>query len=475
MAAKKINIRLNKQLSCFCRRNHGTVFFMNMLRLLFLFCLSLWTCSVFAQSIPNVVKLKNESPDSFPTAAETAKLGVKQNTDYAARAIRLLTETPLIDGHNDLAWQVRKRGHGELAQVDLSQDTSKLDPPMHTDLIRLQKGRVGAQFWSVYVPASLSPPQAVQATLEQIDVVYRMIDRFPAKLGLALTAKDIVKLHQQGKIASLIGMEGGYSIGHSLAVLRQMYALGARYMTITHSKTTPWADSATDAPQHGGLNDFGEAVIREMNRLGMIIDLSHVSADTMRDVLRISEAPVLFSHSGAGGVCSHPRNVPSDVLEQVKSNGGVIMVIFLTGYLDCARSQWWANMSGEKARLKSLYPHRPKAVDEGLITWKNEHPAPKVDLMKVVEHIDYIRGRIGAEHIGLGGDFDGMGPGPIGLEDVSKYPDLIATLLERGYSEKEVKGIIGENTLRVMRGVEETARRLSHKPADERAPLHWVE
>lgn len=413
-----------------------------------------------------------QSPASGESPLQVEK---KAPVNYRARALRLLKETPLIDGHNDLPWQVRKRSKGDLSKLDLSADTSKLDPPMHTDLKRLGKGYVGAQFWSVYVPARLTPPEAVQATLEQIDVVKRLIARFPTRLGLALTSKDVTHLHHQGKVASLIGMEGGYSIGHSLGVLRQMYDLGARYMTITHSKTTPWADSATDAPQHGGLNDFGEAVIREMNRLGMMIDLSHVSADTMRDALRISEAPILFSHSGAGGVCPHPRNVPTDILERVKENGGVIMVIFLTGYLDCARSEWWAELQGEQARLKSLYPHRPKAVEEGMVTWKATHPAPRVGLMKVVEHIDYIRDRIGAAHIGLGGDFDGMGPGPIGLEDVSKYPNLIEKLLERGYSNEEVRGIIGENTLRVMRGVEATAKKMRAIPADERAPLHWIE
>ena len=410
-----------------------------------------------------------------PQATVVAKAIDPSPVDYRAKALKILKQTPLIDGHNDLPWQLRKRSKGELNKLDLTGDTAKLDPPMQTDLSRLREGRVGAQFWSVYVPASLTPPQAVQATIEQIDVVKRMVERFPKQLGLALTARDVVRLHRQGKVASLIGMEGGYSIGHSLAVLRQMYALGARYMTITHSKTTPWADSATDAPQHGGLNDFGEAVIQEMNRLGMIVDLSHVSADTMRDTLRISEAPVLFSHSGAGGVCPHPRNVPSDILNQVKENGGVIMVIFLTGYLDCARFEWWAALSGEKARLKVLYPHRPAAVEEGMTTWRNTHPAPQVGLMKVIEHIDYIRDRIGAAHIGLGGDFDGMGPGPVGLEDVSKYPDLVAKLLQRGYSAEEVKGIVGENTLRVLRGVEETAKRLRSKPADERPPLHWIE
>lgn len=397
------------------------------------------------------------------------------DTDFRALALSVLKQTALIDGHNDLPWQLRKRSKGELGKLDLNTNTAQLDPPMQTDLNRLREGRVGAQFWSVYVPASLSPPQAVQATLEQIDVVKRMIERYPSELGLARSADDITRLHRQGKIASLIGMEGGYSIGHSLGVLRQMYELGARYMTITHSKTTPWADSATDAPQHGGLNDFGEAVIKEMNRLGMMIDLSHVSADTMKDALRVSEAPVLFSHSGAGGVCPHPRNVPSDVLNLVKENGGVIMVIFLTGYLDCERAEWWAEISGERARLEALYPHRPTAVEEGVKTWQEKHPAPQVGIMKVVEHIDYIKSRIGAEHIGLGGDFDGMGPGPIGLEDVSKYPDLIETLLKRGYTVDEVKGIIGENTLRVFKGVEATAKKLRNRSSDERAPLHWIE
>ena len=425
--------------------------------------LILCPCDARAQSGP---EQKNKAMTAAPPAAEP---------DFRAKALRLLKQTPLIDGHNDLPWQLRKRSKGELNKLDLNGNTSKLDPPMHTDLSRLRVGHVGAQFWSVYVPASLTPPQAVQATLEQIDVVKRMIERFPSKLGLALSASDVTRLHRQGKIASLIGMEGGYSIGHSLAVLRQMYELGARYMTITHSKTTPWADSATDAPKHGGLNDFGEAVIKEMNRLGMIIDLSHVSAETMRDALRVSEAPVLFSHSGAGGVCPHPRNVPSDVLNLVKENGGVIMVIFLTGYLDCDRAEWWASLSGERARLESLYPHRPAAVEEGIKTWKASHPAPQVGLMKVVEHIDYIKSRVGAAHIGLGGDFDGMGPGPVGLEDVSKYPDLIAALLKKGYSDEEVKGIIGENTLRVLRGVEATAKRLRPQPSDERPPLHWVE
>lgn len=395
--------------------------------------------------------------------------------DARALALRLLRETPLIDGHNDLPWQLRKRERNQLTRLSLKEKTDQLDPPMHTDLERLLKGRVGAQFWSVYVPARLSPPEAVQATLEQIDLVKRLTRMYSSHLELAKSAQDVRRIHRRGKIASLIGIEGGHSTGHSLGVLRQMYELGARYMTLTHSQALPWADSATDAPIHDGLNEFGEAVIREMNRLGMMIDLSHVSEASMKDALRVSEAPVIFSHSGASGVCPHPRNVPSEVLDLVKANGGVVMVIFLTGYLNCERSAWWAAKSGERARLSSLYPHRPGAVEEGVQAWSAAHPAPQVDLMDVVAHIDYIRDRIGAEHIGLGGDFDGMGPGPVGLEDVSKYPDLIATLLKRGYSQDEVKGIIGDNVLRVMQKVEETARILRQRMPDERPPLHWVE
>lgn len=409
------------------------------------------------------------TPDQEPVAVTQGQ------QDYRAVALRLLHETPLIDGHNDLPWQLRKREQNQLERLPLSQRTDQLDPPMQTDLERLKRGRVGGQFWSVYVPAHLTPSQAVQATLEQIDVVKRFVQRYSGQLKLALSADDVEMIHRNGQIASLIGMEGGYSTGHSLAVLRQMYELGARYMTLTHSKTTVWADSATDAPKHDGLSEFGEAVVREMNRLGMIIDLSHVSEATMRDALRISEAPVLFSHSGAAGICPHPRNVPSEVLDLVKANGGVVMVIFMTGYLDCARAEWWASQSGERGRLEALFPHRPAAIEEGLQRWRDLHPAPQVGMVDVIKHIDYIRDRIGAEHIGLGGDFDGMGAGPIGLEDVSKYPDLIEALLARGYTEGEVRGIIGENTLRVMRAVEATSRRLKSKRPDERPPLHWVE
>jgi membrane dipeptidase len=438
--------------------------------------LGLYVSTIIWGSLISSASLFAQAPNAIPKSDHTAKAPAPEMTSSSMdRALRLLAETPLIDGHNDLPWQLRKRAKNQLSALPLTQETQRLEPPMHTDLLRLKEGHVGGQFWSVYVPASLSPSEAVQATLEQIDVVKRLVKRFPDTFELATSSADVLRIHKQGKIASLIGMEGGYSIGHSLAVLRQMYDLGARYMTITHSKVTPWADSATDAPKHDGLTDFGERVIREMNRLGMIIDLSHVSKATMIDTLRISRAPVLFSHSGAGGVCAHPRNVPDSVLDQVKANGGVIMVIFLPAYLRCELAEWWASFKGERERLRTLYPHLPEAVSEGIKSWKVAHPEPKVALEDVLQHIDHIRSRIGAEHIGLGGDFDGMGSAPEGLEDVSKYPNLVAALFDRGYSEMEIRGIVGLNALRVMSGVEATAKKLSAIPPEETPALHWVE
>ena len=359
----------------------------------------------------------------------------------AERVARLLRETPLTDGHNDLPWQLRKRARNQLSALNIAESTAPLK--MHTDLARLKEGGVGAQFWSVYVPAGLTPSEALQATLEQIDVVKRLARRFPEHLTFATTAAEARAAHRAGRVASLIGMEGGHSMAHSLGALRQLYDLGARYMTLTHTKTHLWADSATDAPQHGGLSEFGEAVVREMNRLGMVVDLSHVSAETMRDALRVSRAPVLFTHSGARAVCDHPRNVPDDVLDALKVNGGVVMVVFLPGYLRC----------GEGG-----------AAVEGGAT-----------LEDVLRHIDHIKARIGVAHIGFGGDYDGMDDAPHGLEDVSKYPALLAALLERGYSEEEVRGIMGENALRVLEGAEATARALADERPADLPPLHWVE
>lgn len=382
---------------------------------------------------------------------------------------QILARTPLIDGHNDLPWQYRDRTHNHLGELDLRVDQSKLAKPLHTDLARLREGGVGGQFWSVYVPVDLGRDEAVRVTLEQIDVVHRLIARYPDALELALTADDVERIHRDGKVASLIGMEGGHSIGDSLATLRMMYALGARYMTLVHFRANDWADSATDKPVHGGLSDFGRRVVREMNRVGMLVDLSHVSADAMRDALDATLAPVIFSHSSAYGVCASPRNVPDDVLDRVKANGGVVMVTFVTGYVDCRIRKRWADGSAEHARLESLYPDEPERVAAEMKAWDAEHPTPVTSYREVADHIDYIKRRIGAQHIGIGSDFDGIRSTPKGLRDVADYPNLLAELLRRGYSEDEVAGIAGGNVLRVMRAAEAVAAKLTADgvPPDE--------
>ena len=300
----------------------------------------------------------------------------------------------------------------------------------------------------------------MQATLEQIDFVYRMIDRYPEHFELALTADDIERIFAEGKIASLIGMEGGHSIGNSLAVLRQMYALGARYMSLTHSRTLDWADSATDAPKNDGLSGFGEEVIREMNRLGMMVDLSHPSAQTMRDAIRVSEAPVIFSHSSAMGLNSHPRNVPDDVLDMTRDNGGVVMMTFIPAFLHQPLHEHIARMNARRAELEYLFTGQPDSVAVHMAAWNAANRPPVATLGHVADHIDYIRARIGSKHIGIGGDYDGIPLLPQGLEDVSMYPDLFAELLRRGYSGEELKDIAGRNLLRVMREVEQVSERL---------------
>ena len=371
---------------------------------------------------------------------------------------RILRRTPLIDGHNDVPWQVRERAALDVAGLPLATDTSSLEPPMHTDLPRLRAGKAGGVFWSVYVPTRLAGPEAVVATLEQIDVVHRMVESFPNDLALVGTADELVRAHRRGRIASLIGMEGGHSIGNSLGALRMMYAAGARYMTLTHWDHTAWADAATQPPEHGGLTDFGRTVVREMNRLGMLVDLSHVSADTMRDALEASEAPVIFSHSGAFAVNPHPRNVPDDVLDLVKANGGIVMVDFLPAYASRAVFEHAAAREGEKARLDVLHIGNPTAAAEALSTWDRAHPAPRSTLAEVAAHVDHIRDRIGTAHIGIGSDFDGMGDQPDGLDDVAHTPALLVELLRRGYSDADVAAIAGGNLVRVLRAAEAVSR-----------------
>jgi membrane dipeptidase len=411
------------------------------------------------------------------TAAATAAGTAPAGTDYHARVIRVLEQTPLIDGHNDLAWEIRDRYKSRLASIDLKTDTSKLPvgpdmAPLMTDIVRLRAGHVGGQFWSVWVPVDVKGPEAVQMTLEQIDLVKRMAARYPADFEIAYTAADVRRIHRAGKIASLIGIEGGHQINNSLAVLRQMYDLGARYMTLTHVLTTGWADSATDAPRHHGLTPFGDDVVREMNRLGMLVDLSHVSPDTMRAALRVSTAPVIFSHSSARALVDHPRDVPDDVLKLVAANGGVVMVNFATAYVSDEVNRWEADRSAEVARYESppyggLYIGQPDRAKAALAAWEHEHPKPQATLAQVADHIDHIRQVAGIDHVGLGSDFDGIPDTPRGLEGVDKYPDLLAELMRRGWSDGDVAKLAGANVLRVMADCERVAATLRSQQASE--------
>jgi membrane dipeptidase len=385
---------------------------------------------------------------------------LKPDAAALAEVRQLLREVPLIDGHNDLPWQYRKRSN-DFSAIDLNRDTSKLTPPLVTDIPRLRLGGLGAQFWSVYVPPVPPGPPAVQAVLEQIDVVHQLVALYPGAFELALTAADIERIHRQGKIASLIGMEGGHSINNSLAVLRMTYALGARYMTLTHTKNTDWADAAGDQPSHHGLTPFGEEVVREMNRLGMMVDLSHVTDETMRAALKVSQAPVIFSHSSVQALCNSPRNVPDDVLAATARNGGVVMVCFLPGYLTERGRLVMEASDAEKARLHKLYPDAPAHFTEGMAAWHRKHPSlHEASLADAADHIDYVRKVAGIDHVGIGSDFEGFTGAPDGLENVSCYPALLAELKRRGYTREEIKQVAGLNVLRVFREVEKVSAQL---------------
>jgi membrane dipeptidase len=414
-------------------------------------------------------------------AASAQTAPARTGADLAARVHRVLARTPLIDGHNDLPWEIRERFAGKLDRIDLKSDTSKLpltgdQIPLMTDIPRLRAGQVGGQFWSVWIPTSVTGPAAVQMTVEQIDLVKAMAQRYPADLEMAYTADDIERIHKAGRVASLIGIEGGHQIDNSLATLRQMYALGARYMTLTHTANTDWADSATDNPTHHGLTPFGRALVHEMNRMGMLIDLSHVSPDTMRKALATSAAPVIFSHSGARALIDHPRDVPDDVLRLVASNHGVVMVNFFPGYVSQARAQWLADRAAEQARYNAppydgLYIGQPDRAKAALVTWDRAHPMPVVTLTMVADHIDHVRQVAGVDCVGIGSDFDGVGSVPVGLDSVDKFPALLEELARRGWSDEDLAKVAGGNLLRAMREAEGVAKRLQANEGPSQATI----
>lgn len=373
-----------------------------------------------------------------------------------ARARSLMTQVPLIDGHNDLPWAMRNAARYDFGRIDIRQP----QPTLHTDIPRLREGHVGAQFWSVYVPASLQGEEAVVATLEQVDAVYEMVRRYPDAFELVRTADEVERVFKAGRIASVMGIEGGHSIGASLGALRMFKRLGVGYMTLTHSANVPWADASTDAERLGGLSRFGEEVVREMNRLGMLVDLSHVSPGTMAHALRVTASPVIFSHSSARALCDVPRNVPDDVLRRMPDNGGVVMVTFVPGFISQEVADYGARLRREMERVRAAMPDDPTGVARAMEQWRASHAEPRATLAQVADHIDHIRRVAGIDHVGIGGDFDGISTVPVGLEDVSTYPALIAELLRRGYTDEDVKKLLGLNLLRVMRKNEEVAARL---------------
>ena len=373
------------------------------------------------------------------------------------RARALHRQALLVDGHNDYPWALRE--HDAARSLD-TLDISKPQPSIMTDIARLKEVGIGGQFWSVYTPVELQGQAAVTATLEQIDIVHRMVRKYPQTFELALTADDVERIHKAGKIASLIGMEGGHSIDNSLADLRMFHRLGARYMTLTHTSNTPWADSATDTPKSNGLSAFGEDVVKEMNWLGMLVDLSHVSPDTMEDAIRVSQAPVIFSHSDARALNDHPRNVPDHILQLLPKNGGVIMVTFVPGFVSPKVNEWNKRQTAEQDRLKALTPNDAAGVKAGVDKWTAANPAPEATIGDVADHVDHIRKVAGIDHIGIGSDFDGITQTVKDLDNVSTYPRLTAELLKRGYSEADIKKILGLNVLRVLREAEKVSKRL---------------
>ncbi|MGW1378607.1 dipeptidase [Streptomyces sp. NPDC002446] len=392
---------------------------------------------------------------------------------YETAARDLLARWPVVDGHNDLPWALREQVRYDLDRRDIAVDQSA---HLHTDLPRLRAGGVGAQFWSVYVRAEYAGDTAVSATLEQIDAVRQLIDRYPDDLRLAHTADDMEAARAEGRIASLMGAEGGHSINNSLATLRTLHRLGVRYMTLTHNNTIDWADSATDEPRHQGLSAFGEEVVREMNRCGMLVDLSHVSADTMRDALRTSTAPVIFSHSSARAVCDHPRNVPDDVLGQLPANGGVAMVTFVPKFV-LPEAVEWTQRADENMRVHGGL-HHLDTTEAGMAVqraFEADNPRPKATAATVADHLDHMREVAGVDHIGIGGDFDGTAFTPDDLADVAGYPNLIAELLDRNWSQADLAKLTWQNAVRVLRAAEDVARAEQRRRGPSHATIEQLD
>jgi membrane dipeptidase len=401
----------------------------------------------------------------------TALPGAAAEDPALKRARAVLARVPLIDGHNDLPWAIREytKSPRDVAAYDLRQRT-----PGHTDLARLREGRLGGQFWSVYVPGEAKEKGFARMQLEQIDIAHQVIARYPDHLELALTADQVERAFRHKRVASLLGMEGGHVLENSLGALRAYFDLGVRYMTLTHNVTLDWADCAAEPGRHGGLTRFGEEVVREMNRLGMLVDLSHTSADTMEDALRVSAAPVIFSHSSARALTDVPRNVSDEVLKALARNGGLAMVTFVPSFVSIEvhqASQARDALIKEKTR-DITDPAELKRVTDEL---RKAHPLPRATLAQVADHIEHVHKVAGADHVGIGGDFDGIGEGPLGLEDVSRYPDLFAELVRRGWSDADLEKLAGRNLLRVLRAAEATAARLQHERPPSLATLEQLD
>ena len=379
----------------------------------------------------------------------------------ASRVEALLREAPVVDGHNDLPWALRVRVNTDFTALDIEHDTAALG--LHTDLPRLRRGGVGAQFWSAFVPSTLPRHEAVTTTLEQIDTIRRMVRRYPDALVLATSAEEMEAARTAGKVASLIGIEGGHSIGCSLGTLRMMYAIGVRYMTLTHFRNNEWADSATDEPGVGGLSDFGREVVRECNRLGVMADLSHVADSTMHAALDVSTAPAFFSHSSARALCGHERNVPDDVLLRVRDSAGIVMVAFVPGFLTEECRVWLDGLLAEMKSLAARHSEESPEFRAAEETWLRDNPRPPCTVSDAADHVEHIRDVAGVDHVGLGGDYDGVIALPDGLEGVDGYPRLIEELATRGWSDTDLAKLTWRNAVRVLRDTEEAARAAQHE------------